>query len=278
MDEYKFSVLMSVYAKEQPEFLRAALQSNLEEQTLLPDEMVLICDGPLTDELDDVIGQFQVRHPKVLRVFRLQENGGLGKALDYGLQQCRFDWVARSDSDDICDSRRFETQIAYLREHPEIDILGSHIDEFESDWEAPARTKRMPLTDTGIKAMAKTRNPINHTTVIFRKSVVLAVGSYQHLPYMEDYFLWVRAICGGAKLANIDQYLVHVRVGNGMVGRRGNRAQIASRRKLNEYMLQNGLIGRLGAAKNLVCIAAFTGCPDWARKLLYDTLLRTKTR
>ena len=278
MNEFKFSVLMSVYAKEQPDFLEAALRSNIDEQTLRPDELVLICDGPLTNALDEVINRFQTMYPDVLRVFRLSKNGGLGKALNYGLQQCSYEWVARSDSDDICDKRRFETQIAYLQTHPEIDILGACIDEFETDWQKPSREKGMPLTHEAIVRMAKTRNPINHMTVMFRKSVVLKAGSYQHLPLMEDYYLWVRAICDGARLANANQILVHVRVGNGMVRRRGNRIQITSRRELNSYMRKNGMISRVEAIRNMVYIVGFTSCPNWVRKFVYDKLLRRQTR
>ena len=130
-ENFKFSVLMSVYAKENPEHFWLALHSNLVEQTLLPDEMVLVCDGPLTPELDAVIAEYQEKCPAILRVHRLSENGGLGKALNSGMEQCRYDWIARADSDDVCDAHRFEIQMNYLQEHPEVDILGSCIDEFE---------------------------------------------------------------------------------------------------------------------------------------------------
>lgn len=274
MDKLKFSVLMSVYQKEEPEFLATALKSNLTDQTRLPDEMILVCDGPLTEKLDEVIRQFADQYPDVLKVFRLPENGGLGKALNYGLEQCGCEWVARSDSDDICDSRRFEVQLNYLQEHPEIDILGTCIDEFDVDWERPLRRKHMPLLHAEIAKMAKSRNPINHMTVMFRKSAVLEAGSYQHLPLMEDYYLWVRAICGGARLANVDQVLVHARVGNGMAHRRGNRSQIRSRKELNEYMLQHGMITRAESVKNMAYIIGFTCCPDWVREFVYNKLLR----
>ena len=274
MNEYKFSVLMSVYAKEQPEFLATALKSNLEDQTLLPDEMILVCDGPLTEALDAVILQFEANYPDVLRVFRLSENGGLGKALNYGLEQCRYEWVARSDSDDVCDNHRFEKQMRYLREHPEVDILGSYIDEFKTNWQEPFRQKQMPLNHEALVQMAKSRNPINHMSVVFRKSVILTAGSYQHLPLMEDYYLWVRAICNGATLANIDQYLVHARVGNGMVHRRGERVQISSRKVLDQYMLSQGMLGKVKAVKNMIYITGFTCCPNWVRTFVYDKLLR----
>lgn len=270
----EFSVLMSVYAKEDPAHFRLALQSNLVHQTLLPTEMVLVCDGPLTPELDAVIAEYETAFPQVLRVCRLEKNCGLGNALNYGLQQCRYEWIARADSDDVCDKERFEIQMRYLRVHSEIDVLGGWIDEFESDWQQPFREKQMPLHHEEIVKMAKFRNPINHMTVIFRKSVIEAAGSYQHLPYMEDYFLWVRAICNGAKTANLAQNLVHARVGNGMAQRRGNRAQIASRKELNKYMVQYGLATKLDAAISTAYTIGFTYCPNWVRKFAYDKILR----
>ena len=265
---------MSVYKKENPEYFSLALKSNLEDQTLLPTEMVLVCDGPLTEELDAVIQQYSEKHPDVLNVYRLAENGGLGKALNFGLEKCQYEWVARSDSDDVCDCRRFEIQADYLTNHPDVDALGSWIDEFDTDWKEPSRTKTMPLSCEAIAKMAKTRNPINHMTAMFRKSVVLGIGSYWHLPYMEDYFLWVRLLCAGAKLENLDRVLVHARVGNGMAARRGNRAQISSRRELNRYMVQHGMLSRVEAAVNMVLIVGFTCCPNWVRKFVYDKVLR----
>ena len=269
-----FSVLMAVYAKENPEHFRLALQSNLVEQTLLPNEMILVCDGPLTPALDAVIAEYQEKCPDILRVHRLKENGGLGNALNFGLKQCQYEWVARSDSDDVCDEQRFELQMQYLQNHPDVDILGTCIDEFEEDWRSPARKKTMPSDHESIVKMGQFRNPINHMSVVFRKAVILEAGSYQHLPYMEDYDLWIRALCNGAKVENLPQYLVHARVGNGMVQRRGNRQQIASRRILDRHMLKHGMISYPQHWRNMLAISAFVYAPGALREWIYKTVLR----
>lgn len=273
-ENFKFSVLMSVYAKENPEHFRLALQSNLVEQTLLPDEMVLVCDGPLTPALDAVISEFEEKCPDILRVHRLTENGGLGKALNSGMEQCRYDWIARADSDDVCDKHRFEIQMNYLQKHPEVDILGSCIDEFEESWQEPVRKKIMPLSHEGVVEMGKFRNPINHMTVVFRKTVILAAGSYQHLPYMEDYYMWIRAICNGARAENLPQYLVHARVGNGMAQRRGNRAQISSGKTLYRFMQEKHLISQWQYCRNMIALRGFVYLPNGLRSWIYQTILR----
>lgn len=270
----KFSVLMSVYFKEDPDHFRMALESNLTAQTRKPNELVLVCDGPLTQALDAVIEQYTEKFPDILKVCRLLENRGLGEALNYGLTQCRYDWIARADSDDVCDNRRFEIQTMYLSEHPDVDILGGCIDEFETDWQKPLRIKTMPITHEEMIKAARRRNPLNHMTVMFRKSVVEAAGSYQHLPYMEDYFLWIRAMKNGARFANLDSILVHARIGNGMERRRGDRVLITSRKKLNQYMLDHGMTGRLDAFVSNAAIAGITLCPNWVRRFIYDKLLR----
>lgn len=274
MSDYRFSVLMSVYDQEKPEYLSLALESVLVNQTLLPDEMILVCDGLLTDELDEVISKYETLAPDILKVYRLDNNIGLGKALNYGLEKCSYDWVARADSDDVCMSNRFEKQFGFLKKNPDIDIISSCINEFEEDYQTPCRRKDMPTVHRKIVKMAKFRNPMNHMAVVFRKKVILDAGSYQHLPYVEDYYLWVRAICNGAKLANIDEPLVHARVGNGMAQRRSDKRCIAGRRVLSRYMLEHGMIGRAEYYKNMLSIRMFVYLPTNVKVWVYNNILR----
>ena len=124
----KFSVLLSVYRKEQPAYLRQSLDS-IFTQTLLPDEVVLVKDGPLTDALDEVAEDYCRKYP-VIRVVPLSENQGLGRALNEGLKHCSYDLVARMDTDDVAKPERFEKQIAVFCAHPEMDVVGAWIDEF----------------------------------------------------------------------------------------------------------------------------------------------------
>lgn len=274
MDSIAFSVLMSVYAKEHSAHFDAALNSILVCQSCLPDELVLVCDGPLTADLDATIQKYQKQFPEILRVFPLPTNRGLGEALNYGLQHCTNEWVARADSDDICLETRFEKQLDFIRNHPETDIVGTCIDEFRFDPRSPERVKFMPVDHDAIVKMAKSRNPINHMTVMFRKSTVLNAGSYIPLPFVEDYYLWVRAISRGAKLANIGEVLVHARIGNGMESRRSNPKQISGWRTINRYMLDCGIINAFQYIWNLCAVFCFVYSPIWIKQFLYRCHLR----
>lgn len=274
--EDKFSVLMSVYYKENAEYFDLALRSILIEQTRQPDEFVLVCDGPLTDELNYVIDKYENEYSEVFRVFRQEENQGLGKALNFGLSQCSYSLVARADSDDVCLKDRFQKQLDFMNNHTEVSIISSHIAEFDSDWSKPFDTKKLPLTHDELKKMAKVRNPLNHMAVMFRREDILELGSYRHMPYTEDYDLWVRAIIAGKKIANVDDVLVHARVGNGMVVRRSNKAQIDSWRKMNNYMLENHFITHSQKLRNMVMIKGFVYMPATFKAFLYKNVLRKR--
>ena len=273
MENPGFTVLMSVYKKEEPSFFDLSLQSILINQTLLPNEMVLVCDGPLTDELYAVIDKYQSAFPQILRVYKLENNVGLGQALNYGLDKCSYEWIARADSDDVCAADRFQKQIDYVTTH-EVDILSSYIDEFDTDYTKPIRIKTMPLSHEELVKMAKFRNPINHMTAMFKKSVIINAGSYVHLPYVEDYYLWVRAIANGAKLANIGECLVHARIGNGMAKRRGNKKSISSWRTINKFMLEHKMINRAEYFRNMLSIKIFVYTPTGLRNFVYKKILR----
>lgn len=273
MDEFRFSVLMSVYHKECADFLNQSLKSILINQTRKPDELILICDGPLTVELDEVIQGYQQKYSH-MRVFRLEANVGLGKALCYGLEKCSYDWVARMDSDDVCDERRFEKQIHYLRQNQLVDVLGGNIAEFRDDPDRPERIKQMPTNHQSILKWVKYRNPINHMTVMFRKSVIVQAGSYMDLPYMEDYYLWVRALVCGATFANIDEVLVFARIGNGMEVRRSDRKQIPSRAVIMAYMREHHMFSVAELILSNFLFGGYMLVPPYVKKMLYRHIIR----
>lgn len=271
-----FSVLMSVYYKEKPNYFDLALHSILVDQTVLPNELVLICDGPLTSELDAVIEKYCVLFPTIIKLFRLEENGGLGRALNFGLTKCCYPIVARADSDDICVSTRFEIQTEYMKLHPDVSVISSYIDEFNEDWTRPFSEKRLPLDHESLIKRAKRRNPFNHMAVMFRRDDIIEAGSYQHVPYAEDYDLWVRTAALGKKFGNVDRVLVHARVGNGMIGRRSNKAQIASWKIINNHLLEGHMINRFERFCNGIVIRVFVYMPKWAKKMAYEKVLRKR--
>ena len=213
----KFSVLMSIYAKESPEFFSQALES-LAVQSLPADEIVIVKDGSVGENLESVLVQYATKLP--LKVVGYEKNRGLGYALAFGLQHCRYDWVARMDSDDIADKFRFEKQINFITEHPALSVVGGQIQEFSKSITEVMKSRRVPLEHDNIVRFLKKRNAINHVTVLFKKKDVLNAGNYEDVPGFEDYYLWVRMILNGCKVANIPENLVAVRVGNDMIGRR----------------------------------------------------------
>lgn len=216
----KFSVLIPVYSKENPLFLKPALRSILDEQTIAPDEVVIVEDGPITTGLENVLNDFQTRYPNIIKRYKLEKNQGMGIAMNHGLERATFEWVARMDSDDIAVPNRFELQLKFLERNPTIDVLGSSIEEFDVEPGDLRRFRALPQEHDEIVRLMKFRNPINHMTVFFRKEVALRVGGYWSQRYNEDYNLWYEMQKTGARFYNLSEILVHVRVGNNMVGRR----------------------------------------------------------
>lgn len=266
------SVLLSVYQKEHPHHLARSLDSIL-NQTLPPRQVVMVKDGPLTGELDAVLHDYAARYP-ILELVPLKINQGLGRALNAGLKRCTGEWVARMDTDDIARPDRFEKQLALLRSDPNIDVVGSWIDEFEGGTERVVATRRLPHTHDELLKYAKRRNPMNHMSVIFRKSAVLRAGGYRHFPLFEDYYLWVRMLMGGARMANVQESLVLVRVSPEMYERRGGRKYASDEYRLQREFRRIGFISGGEMLSNLAVRTAFRFVPNSLRGWIYKNVLR----
>ena len=169
-----YSVLMSVYKNDSPNFLKLALESIYEKQTRKPDEIVVVFDGPITDELHSVLNDFRVGKEDVVFYYPQEVNRGLGEALRIGSEKCTGDYILRMDSDDISDPERFAKQIAYVEAHPEIDALGADIAEFQnSEHEENKRVRVCPADHNDIVQMGKKRNPMNHVTACIKRTALL---------------------------------------------------------------------------------------------------------
>lgn len=216
----KFSVLMSLYIKEKPEYFKACMESIL-TQTVMPDEIVIVKDGPVTEELDAVLREYVATNPSLYTIVPLATNRGLGLALAEGILHCRNELVARMDTDDICRKDRFELQLKEFEKDSGLHICGSHILEFEEDPNNIVAQRRVPILDKDIKQYQKRRDGFNHMTVMYKKSSVLKAGNYQPCMLMEDTYLWVNMFLAGCNAINIDDYLVYARIGKDMFERRG---------------------------------------------------------
>lgn len=271
-----FSVLMSVYGKDDVAFFKEALLSVSYNQTLKPTQVVVVEDGPVPSEMEDMISEVINMTPECeFTIIRKPVNAGLAAALNSGLAACKYEWIARMDSDDISLDDRFEKQMAYVTEHPDVDCMGGSIAEFTNKPGDLQSERHVGLDMNTILKMAKSRTPMNHVSVLYKKSSVEKAGSYsENFGKLEDYKLWVDLISNKSKLANIDDILVYVRVGNGFIERRSNTREIIDWDMLQSYLLKSGLINPFDAFKNKCYIRAFIYMPGLLKKFLYQTILR----
>lgn len=270
--EMSFSVLMSVYEKEKPVYLKESLASIL-NQTMQPDEIVLVADGPLTDELEKVIRQFQ-KKTEALNVVRLTENQQLGRALECGLEKCSNELVARMDTDDIALPGRFEKQYLYMMQHPDVDVLGGLIEEFDPEDDGYRKIKHMPIDSEGIIKYSRYRNPVNHMTVMFRRGKVEDAGGYRHFPFLEDYDLWTRMLVLKCQFANLDEVLVRARTERNIYTRRGGFKYCKQYLKLRKQQKEFGLINIKEYMVAIILTVAMTLQPSCLRKTMYQKMLR----
>lgn len=265
-----FSVLMSVYARERADLLDRALQSILFDQTVKPTELILVEDGPLPEELLQVIEKYRLLFPEFVSV-KLPQNRGLGIALNTGLDYCKYEWVARMDSDDISMPQRFEKQIEYLSLHPDTDVLGCALSEFEEDTSRIDAIKRCPRT---VDSFIKTRCPLNHPTVFFRKSSVLRAGGYQHCPFNEDYHLWIRMFAAGMKLSSLPESLYLFKMDRGTQKRRGGWKYVRSGWTIQTLLWKKGVISLPRFLGNAALYGGVGMLPGSVRAFVYRTFLR----
>lgn len=240
MPDTKFSVSMCVYGKDNPEWFRTAVESIL-NQTRKPDEVILVVDGPVPQELDNIINRFEQN--SIFKVIRLPENKGHGEARRVGLSHCTNELVALMDADDISAEDRFEKQLALFERDPELTVVGGNITEFVGSPDNIVEARVVKSDDASIKEDMKRRCPMNQVTVMFKKSRVDSVGGYIDWYCEEDTYLWLRLFLDGAKFANLPDYLVNVRIGKEMYQRRGGTKYFLSEAKLQKYMLDNKVIG-----------------------------------
>lgn len=276
MSALPFSIAMSVYFKDNAVFFDRALESITDCQSVKPAEIVLVCDGPLNEELDAVIDKYRQKYP-IFNVIRLPQNKGLGNALRLAIENASNELIARMDSDDVSVCDRFEQQVKFFCSHPSVDIVGGDITEFIGEEGNIVGKRVVPETDEEIKDYMKKRAGFNHVSVMYRKSAVQNAGGYQDLFWNEDYFLWIRMQQNNAVFGNTGTVLVNVRVGKEMYQRRGGRKYFQSEVRLQKYMLDNGMISKTtfvgNVAKRWVVQRAM---PSRVRGFVFQVFARSK--
>ena len=267
-----YSVLMAVYKKEDPIFFRQSIESML-VQTLPFSDFVLVCDGPLTRELEGVIHWAEKKLGDRLQCIRLKENRGLGYALRTGVPRCRCSVIARMDSDDISRPDRCEKQFRIL-EQDGYAIVSGTLEEFAETPGDLQRFRILPRTSAEIRNYAAKRNPFNHPCVMYRKEEVLKVGNYQNFPGFEDYCLWIRMLMNGAEGYNIQEPVLDMRTGNGMYSRRGGLSYLRWLLRFQRYLLDQKFITKERYIKNCVIRTTVSLIPGGMREKFYQLFLR----
>lgn len=240
----KFSVSMCVYNGDDHNNFDISIGSIL-NQTLKPNEIVLTVDGPIRQQIKNIINKYKkiLADTKIdFKVVYLKENVGHGEARRICFDKCTYDFIALMDADDISVPERFEKQMNYFRSYPEVSVVGGQIYEFIEKTENCVGKRLVPATDAEIKEYMKKRCPMNQVTVMFRKKDIIAVGGYIDWYCEEDYYLWIRLALSGKKFQNIQENLVYVRVGKEMYRRRGGWKYFKSEAKLQGFMIEKGLI------------------------------------
>lgn len=271
----KYSVLMSVYYKENPEWLKYSIDSML-NQTIKPDEFVLVEDGPLTDELDKVIDEFEKNNKDLFKIIKLSINGGLGPALERGINECKNEFIARMDSDDYSVPNRIEKQFEIFEKYPDLGLVGSNVDEFEGDITRVNCHVILPEFQDDIYKFSKKRCPFRHPTLLYKKSAVLNAGNYREFYLCEDYDLYVRMLRSGCKCYNIQEPLVFMRVGSDFYKRRGGWKYMNTILKFKNEQLKIGYFSLGDYLKSTIPHIIVCLMPNKLRDYVYRNLLRKK--
>ena len=272
----KFSVLMSVYKGENPGYLEQCLKS-LSDQTVSPNEIIIVEDGPLTSELNDTIEKWC----RFLPILSLKHDSKIGvhNAWNLGLKKSSNELIARMDTDDIALSDRFDKQITFMKNKPEITLLGGQILEFQDSLEEKKIFRReVPVNEQEIIKFAKKRNPFNHMTVMYRKSPVIRVGGYRNIAGFRDYDLWVRLLHSGYKCTNLPDVLVYARVGNGLMERRTGMNYLRNEKKLFKEFYKIGFLNYSEYLKVLFLRVPLRLLPKKILEKIYHKAIRKKTK
>lgn len=269
----KYSVLMSLYKNEKPEYLKQSIESMI-NQSNKPDEIVIVIDGPITNELEVVVEEYQSKYPRVLNIVTSEVNLGLGLALNLGLKHCRNELVARMDTDDVSLPTRCEKQLLAFEGNKELSIVGAMVNEFCTDPNEIISSRIVPTTHDKIYEFSKRRSAFNHPTVMYRKSKVLKCGGYSDLRRNQDVDLFGRMLYSGCKASNLNEALLLFRSNQDLSKRRrsweNTKSYIATIRKF----WRMGYSGFTDYAVVAVAQTVIFACPVYVQNWLYKNFLR----
>lgn len=269
----KFSVLITVYKSDNPDYFRISLNSLL-NQTVVPDEVVLVKDGPVPIEIQKVIDEIDAENPNVIVQLQLEKNIGLGLALNEGLKLCKYELIARMDSDDICLPERFEKQLKMFEKIPELDIVGCPVKEFIGTPDNIVGKRCVPINNESIHKYSKRRDPFNHPTVMYRKSKVMKYGPYKNYRKNQDTALWIDLLSNGCVAANIPEYLLMFRFDEGTYKKRKSWINTKLLIDIRWYGVKIGFNSFLDFLMVTVMQLSIYIMPERFQKFVYTKILR----
>lgn len=269
--DVRVATITAVYAAVDPGHLKEALTS-VRVQTLRPCEVLVVADGPLTDELEGVIAEMKDELP--LTLMRLPRRSGAGRARQAALQAASADWIAVVDADDVSLPERLERQVRAARER-RLDLVGSAVEEFDAHDHTVLGVRRFASDHETLLALLRTRNPFNHPSVVVDRRRALEIGGYQHLPYLEDYDFCARVAAAGGRIGNLEDVLVRYRGGRSSQGRRRISGWFAAEVKLQRNLHRYGLVPWRQVPFNLAVRAAYRILPTDLRRLAYTRVFLT---
>lgn len=269
----KYSVLMSLYDKENPEYLGPSINSML-NQTVKPDEIVLVLDGPINDVLKSIVDDYVIKFPDIMKVVQLEDNIGLGLALNEGISQCRNNLIARMDTDDISYPSRIELQLIEFEKNPSLDIVGALTNEFYDSPDKVVSSRIVPEMHEEIVKFSKRRSPFNHPTVMYKKEAVVSAGGYRDILRNEDLDLFARMLSKGSKAKNIQHPLLYFRSNEDSYKRRKSWTNCKNYMSVIYNFWKNDYSSFADLAYVVVTQMGMFLSPTWLLKIISDNFLR----
>ena len=273
----EYSVLMSVYYKENASYLDYSIDSML-KQSVFPNEFVIVKDGKLTKDLDKIIEKYNSKYPGLFKIVELDKNMGLGEALRVGVLNCKYEFIARMDSDDYSVPDRIEKEFTIFEKMPELGLVGSNVEEFEDEIENIKCHVILPETNEQIEKFSKKRCPFRHPSLLYKKSEVINAGNYRTFYLCEDYDLYIRMIKNNCKCYNIQEPLVFMRISEDFYKRRGGWKYMKTILKFKSEQLKTGYFSVFDFLRTTIPHIIVCLMPNKLRDYIYRNFLRKKVK
>jgi len=210
-----FSLILPIHFDVSYNTFKKAFNS-LIKQTLKPTEFIIVLDGPIKPIVANYINTFLKKTN--IKIIKNIKNIGLGKSLKKAILKCKYEIIIRADSDVIYHINRNKELISLYNKNKNIDIFGSWMSETDSF--NKIYKKKTPISNKSICYTMNFRNPINHPTVMFKKHKIILAGNYKHMPFFEDYYLWLRCKKIGSSFLNIKKNLALTNIDLNYIKRR----------------------------------------------------------